>query len=144
MKFTCSVEINKPIDYVVEQFINPDSLKYCQKGFKYIEHLSGNKGSAGAKSKLVYEKFELEETIITNNLPEDFFARYEHKHMVNTMKVKFTPLNDTNTHYISEIEYTKFIGLIPKLMAKLFPNLFKKQVLKWMEKFKVYVENTDN
>lgn len=74
MKFTCSVKINKPIDYVVEQFVNPDSLKHCQKGFKHIEHLSGNKGSSRAKSKLIYEKFELEETIITNNLPEEFFA----------------------------------------------------------------------
>lgn len=58
------------------------------------------------------------------------------------MKVNFTPLNDTATQYISEIEYTKFIDLMPKLMAKLFPGLFKKQVLKWMEKFKAYVENT--
>ena len=61
--------------------------------------------------------------------------------MTNTMKVNFESLNKNETRYTSEIEYTKFNGFMIKLMAKLFPGLFKKQVLKWMNQFKTYVEN---
>lgn len=33
-----------------------------------MKHLSGNKGETSAKTKLVYKKFELIETIIQNTL----------------------------------------------------------------------------
>lgn len=31
-------------------------------------------------------------------------------------------------------------GIMPKLMAKLFPGMFKKQSQKWMDQFKEFVE----
>lgn len=37
-----------------------------------MEHLSGDIGKSGAKSKLIYKKFDLIETIIHNNLPMSF------------------------------------------------------------------------
>jgi len=141
MKFTCSVCINQQIDKVIEIFLDPNNLKHVQQGFVSKELISGDSGKVGAKSKMVYEKLELVETIITNNLPEEFKALYEHKHMVNTMKVSFIPLNNVSTRYISEIEYTKFNGILIKLIATLFPRMFKKQVLKWMHLFKNYAEN---
>ncbi|MBT7040151.1 MAG: SRPBCC family protein, partial [Bacteroidetes bacterium] len=33
MKFSCQVEINAPIDQVLELFVNPDNLKELQDGF---------------------------------------------------------------------------------------------------------------
>ena len=141
MKFYCTTEINKPIDHVSYHFQNPETMKHCQYGFKDIIHLSGDKGQIGSKSKLVYKKFDLFETIIENNLPHEFVALYEHKHMTNTMKVNFEAVTDSKTGYTSEIEYTQFNGFMIKGMAKLFPSMFKKQVQKWMNKFKVYVEN---
>lgn len=141
MKFTCSIDINSNIAKVKEFFLNPDNLKHFQDGFIKKELISGAPGEKGAKSKMIYEKLELTETIITNNLPEEFLALYEHKHMTNTMKVRFIELGDNQTCYISEIEYTKFNGFIVKLIAKLFPAMFKKQVQKWLVQFKNYVEN---
>lgn len=92
---------------------------------------------------MLYRKLELKETIITSNLPEEFKALYEHKHMTNTMKVSFESLSENQTRYTSEIEYTKFNGFIANTMAKLFPGLFKKQVYKWMKQFKEYTESVN-
>ena len=140
MKFTCTTLVNRPILVVVDHFQNPETMKHCQDGFIEIVHTDGEKGKAGSKAKLVYKKFDLLETIIKNDLPNEFIGLYEHKHMTNTMKVNFEAINDNSTKYISEIEYTQFNGFAIKTMAKLFPGMFRKQVQKWMDKFKVYVE----
>lgn len=141
MKFTCSTIINKPLLEVVKHFEDPEALKQSQKGFQRIEHLSGDEGSAGAKSKLIYDKFELIETIIHNKLPDEFYAEYEHKSMTNTMRSKFTVLSTNETKLTTEIDYTAFKGFFIKLMSKLFPGMFKKQVDKWLVNFKKYTEN---
>ena len=108
MKFACSLDINQKIDTIVEIFLDPRNLKHTQEGFISKELISGNSGKVGSKYKIVYEKLELIETILINNLPEEFKGLYEHKHMVNIMKVNFESLNVDNTRYISEIEYPKF------------------------------------
>jgi uncharacterized membrane protein len=140
MTFSCSVEINANIDKVQSIFLDSSTLKYYQDGFKSKTVISGNEGSKGAKSKLVYEKLELIETILNNDLPNEFLGLYEHKHMTNTMKVSFTSIANNRTLYTTEIEYTKFNGVLIKIMAKLFPRMFKKQVQKWLNQFKQYVE----
>nr|WP_321234308.1 SRPBCC family protein [uncultured Psychroserpens sp.] len=141
MRFSCDIKINAPLNHVVDVFKNPDNLKHYQDGFISKELISGEEGNVGAVSKMVYKKLELKETIITNNLPHEFNALYEHKHMTNTMKVMFKALSENETQYVSEIEYTKFNGLFIKLIAKLFPSMFKKQVYKWMTQFKIYTES---
>jgi uncharacterized membrane protein len=141
MKFTCTIDINCDRKKVAEIFSNPDNLKHFQEGFKSFEYLEGIPGQKGATKRLVYEKLELIETILVNNLPDEFMALYEHKHMTNTMRVEFIDLGDHKTRYNSEIHYTKFNGVFIKIIAKLFPGMFKKQVLKWMHLFKDYVEN---
>jgi hypothetical protein len=141
MKFTCTIDINSPKNTVAEMFSNPDNLQYVQEGFISKTLISGKEGEEGAVSKMVYEKLELIETIIKNDLPDEFKALYEHKYTINTMKVQFIVLNDHKTRYNSEIHYTKFNGFMINLMAKLFPSFFKKQVLKWMQLFKEYVES---
>jgi uncharacterized membrane protein len=140
MKFKCTIDINKPVEKVVDIFLNPDSLQYTQDGFKSKELISGSLGKEGSKSKLIYEKLELIETILKNDLPDEFLGLYEHKHTTNTMKVWFEALSENSTRYHSEIEYTKFNGVIINILVKLFPSMFKKQVLKWMVKFKDYAE----
>ncbi|WP_452598605.1 SRPBCC family protein [Pontimicrobium sp. MEBiC01747] len=141
MKFTCSVDINASIDKVQSIFLDTSTLKYYQDGFKSKTLISGNEGEKGSKSKIIYEKLELIETILNNNLPEEFLALYEHKHMTNTMRVVFSSIaNNDITRYTTEIEYINFNGLFIKVIAKLFPGLFKKQVQKWLNQFKRYVE----
>ena len=145
MKFTCKVDIDAPIQKVVELFNNPDNLRKWQDGFISFEHISGNKGEAGSKSRLLYKAgkngMELIETILVNNLPQEMKGLYEHKHMVNTMSNLFTELENNKTRYVAEIEYTKFIGFIPRMMSLLMPGLFKKQTQKFLNRFKRFVEN---
>ena len=140
MKFYCSIKINKAIHKVSDAFIDPNSLNECHDGFIKKELISGILNTAGATSKLYYKKFELQETILENNLPFEFLALYEHKHMVNTMKVMLEAIDEHSTLFTTELEYTKIIGILPKILATLFPGMFKKQVYKWLEKFKTYTE----
>ncbi|MFY0630713.1 MAG: SRPBCC family protein [Flavobacteriaceae bacterium] len=144
MQFTCTVTINKPQQIVADFFADPTYLKEYQEGFQRKELLSGNVGEVGAVSKLYYQngkrKMELEETIVKNDLPNEFLAEYFHTHTENTMRSTFTAINDNETRYDAEIHYTKFKGAIVKVMAFLFPSFFKKQVQKWLMNFKIFVE----
>ena len=140
MKFNCTVNINRSIKDVSEAFQDPEVMKACQEGLIEIIHLSGERGKKGSTAKIVYEKMELIETIIENNLPDIFFAEYDHKHTNNTMKVSFKEISPTKTEYYTEIEYLEFKGVIVNLMAKIAPSFFKKQVLKWMKRYKQHLE----
>jgi len=125
MKYTCSIEINLPIDKVVELWKDKNNLKEWQDGFVSRKHISGDPDKPGAKSELIYQqgkrKIELVETIITNNLPHEKKALYEHIHMTNIHTTRFKSLENNKIQYISEVKYTKFNGIMPTLMAKLFP-----------------------
>ena len=146
MKYSCSVEIDLPIEKVIELFDNPDNLKEWQDGFVGMEPISGTPGEPGAKSKLTYKSGKQElnmiETIIVKNLPDELTATYEAKSMINTMKNKFISINDTRTRYEVDVEYTKFIGFLPSLMAMLRPRFFQRQTQKWLDQFKDFAEKT--
>jgi uncharacterized membrane protein len=145
MKYTCSIEINLPIDRVVALWSNEAYFNQWQDGFQSIENIEGVAGKVGTKSKISLNdgnrKMVLIETIITNNLPKEKKAEYEHIHMTNTQSSRFEKIDENKTLYISEVEYTKFNGFAPKVIAKLFPSMFKKQSKKWMNQFKAFAEN---
>ncbi len=145
MKYTCTVDINLPIKKVVELWNNEDNFKAWQDGFSSIEHLSGTPHTTGAVSKIILlgeRRIELTETIISNNLPTEKVALYEHIHMTNTQSTRFEVIEPDKTRYISEVHYTQFNGFMIKLMAKLFPSKFKGQSQKWMDQFKAFAEKT--
>lgn len=137
----CSTTINKPIKEVTDAFLDPESMKQSQDGFIGKELISGYQNETGSKYKLIYKKFEMVETITSNNLPNGFSGLYEHKHMTNTMNSTFIAISENETKFSTEIEYTKFNGFVIKVIAKLFPGMFKKQVEKWLQRFKAYVES---
>lgn len=140
MKFRCSTEINAHIDGVVSCFTKEDVMKESQDGFIRKEQLEGTPWAVGSKSRMYYKNLELTETVLINELPSQFKALYEHKHMVNSMHCTFSAISETKTRLDQEIHYTEFRGFVPKVMAKLFPSLFKKQVQKWLDQFKDVVE----
>ena len=146
MKFQCSIIVNQPLDRVVELFANPKYLGEYQDGFVSKQLISGTQGQNGAVSKMLYKdgkrEMELTETIVDNQLPEKFEANYHHKHMDNMMRCYFIPQGDHQTLYETEIEYTAFRGFLPKIMATLFPGMFKRQVQGWLDNFKAFAERT--
>ena len=145
MKIQGSIEINAPRNKVIEYFSNPEYLKEYQDGFVSKELISGNFGQNGAVSKMLYQtgkrKMTLVETIINNDFPESFDAHYHHKFMDNTMKCYFQELDSSTTKYSYEVEYTRINWFLPKLMALLFPSIYRKQIEKWVRQFKHFVEN---
>jgi len=144
MKYTCTIEINAPLETVVSLWVNEDYFQEWQDGFKSITLLEGTPNTKGAKSKIVLNDtrlIELIETIISVNLPHEKVALYEHIHMTNTQSSRFEAITKDKTRYTSEVEYIKFNGLFIKLIAKLFPSKFKAQSQKWMQQFKDFVEH---
>lgn len=146
MKYSCNVEIEAPLKQVVALWKNEKHFAQWQDGFKSMEHLQGIPNTVGAKSRIKLNQGKREivliETILENNLPVEKSALYEHLHMSNTQTSRFEYIDETHTRYISEVEYVKFNGFVPKLMSKLFPKLFKKQSQKWMNQFKVFAETS--
>lgn len=141
MRFNYTLLINKNIDEVSKAFQDPEILKICQDGFKEIIPRTGIKGTTGATATFVYDKFELTETILENSLPDIFYAQYDHKHCSNTMKVKFKALAPNKTEFYTEVNYLQLNGIFMKVMAFMAPNFFKKQVEKWLLKFKTHLES---
>ncbi len=150
MKFKSSIDIAKPIALVTKIFANPENLKEFQEGFQKKELISGTAGQNGAVSKMYYaygkRTMELVETITANNLPDSFEAHYHHKHMDNTYKCTFTPVDENTTRYETETVYTRIDWIMPRLMFIFFKSMYRKQGEKWMNNFKVFVEKqqTDN
>ena len=144
MKFTCSVIINKPKEVVAALFANEAFLGEYQNGFIRKELISGEVGQEKTVSKLYYKmgkgEMKLTETILKNDLPNMFSAFYFHKHTENTMTSTFTSINKNTTRYDAIINYTAFKGFVVKIMKIFFPNMFKKQVQKWLINFKYFVE----
>lgn len=144
MKYNGSIDINKPQDIVAALFADPNNLKEYQDGFIGKELISGQMGQKGAISKMYYKQgkreMELIETITENRLPDFFAATYHHKHMDNTMECRFIPIDENNTKYMYEYEYTRVSWILPKLMILLFPGMFKKHVEKWIKQFKEFAE----
>ncbi len=148
MKFTCSVIVDRSLNEVIELFEDPSNLKEYQDGFLRKELVSGVEGQVGTVSKMYYknggQEMEITETIVVNNLPEEFLGEYHHEHMDNTMKCYFVALNDNQTQYYTEIDYTAFRGFIPKVMGYFFPGIFKRQVQKWLDNFKAFAERSSD
>lgn len=144
MKFKGFIDINQPQDLVARLFADPKYLGEYQEGFVKKELISGELGQDGAVSKMYYKNgkhvMELTETIKANRLPATFEAHYHHKHMDNTMKCTFTSIGKNQTRYESEIEYTRINWVMPRLMAILFPGMYRKPAQRWMENFKVFTE----
>ncbi|MEM8891163.1 MAG: SRPBCC family protein [Bacteroidota bacterium] len=144
MKYKGSKEINKPRDIVTKFFADPAYLGEYQDGFVKKELISGEAGKEGAVSQMFYEyggrEMLLTETITSNKLPHSFEAFYSHKHMDNTMKCQFTVLDRNRTRYDYEYEYVRMEWFMPKLIAILFPSVYRKQGEKWMQQFKEFVE----
>jgi hypothetical protein len=145
MKYRNQIEIELTMGKVAELWNNQSYFNQWQDGFISKELIEGVPETIGAKSGILLKqgkrKMELIETIEAIELPQMKRVLVEHIHMTNTMPTTFITLDTNKTRIVSEIEYTKFNGFLPKLMAKLFPSMFKKKSQKWLDQFKYFAEN---
>lgn len=143
MKYTVTIEIEKPIDEVVALFDNADNLYAWMEGLESFEHLSGEPGQVGAKSRLKFKMgkrdIEMVETITVRDLPDEFTGTYDAEGVFNIVKNRFEAINPTRTRYISEQEF-QFTGFM-KIFGWLMPGAFRKQSMKYLEAFKAFAES---
>lgn len=145
MKYQQHVIIHQPLDKVVELFDNIENMKEWMEGLQSFEHLSGEPGQVGAKSKLVFlmgkRRIEMIETITKRNLPNEFAGTYEAKGVWNSITNSFAAIAPNETKYSSEEEF-KFSGFM-KIFGFLMPGMFKKQSMKYLIAFKNFAERQD-
>ena len=142
MKYTTEVIIDRPRADVIAKFEDPESMKAWQPTLQRYETLSGAPGQPGSTMKLVYDEggrtMEMVETIVANELPNEFHATYETVGVYNMQKNWFTEMEDGKTRWLSESEF-KFSGLMI-LMGIFMRGAFPKQTLQTMQNFKAFVE----
>ncbi len=145
MELGNQILINAPRDFVASYLRRSDHFDKWQDDFQSATLLNGDRDQVGAQTRLLYKfgksDMELKETIRENNLPHNFEALYEHKHMDNLMFSSFEDIDGKSTLYSTKVNYIELKGFMIKIMAKLFSGKFKKGPEKWMQQFKVFVES---
>ena len=141
--YTLAIDIALPRERVIELFDDPDNLFKWQPGLQSFEHLSGEPGQPGARSKLVYlngkHRIELIETITVRNLPDEFSGSYEWSGGGNTLQNRFIELEPERTRWESTCAY-QFRSPMLKLMGFFFPGMFRKQNMAFKKHFKAFCE----
>ena len=143
MNYIVEIEIDQPREKVIELFDSAENLAFWQPGFVSHDHLSGDPGTAGAKTRLCYKNrgrdVELIETITVANFPDEFSATFEAKGMHIAQKNTFTESGEGKTKWVSENE-AKVSGIVMRIFALLMPGCFRKESLKYMTNFKAFAE----
>ena len=141
--YTSTVDIELPRDQVLALFDDPDNLVKWQKGLQSFEHMSGEPGQVGAKSKLIFlngeQHIELIETITKRDLPDEFSGLYQWKGGSNTLVNRFTELGPDRTRWESTCTYS-FETWPLKIMGFFFPAMFQKQNQSFLDAFKAFCE----
>lgn len=142
MKYNCEIRIDVPRHKVIEFFDSFENMKHWQEGLVSYEHLEGQAGHPGAKTRLKYKmgkrELEMVETITVRNLPDEFSGTYEAKGVWNEVKNYFLEDGD-KTHWKTDNEF-RFLNVTMKIMGWLMPGAFKKQSMKYLEDFKRFAE----
>lgn len=142
MKYENEVKIRLPREKVIRLFDSEENLFKWQPDLISFEHISGDKGEVGARSKLRYKmgkrEIEMIETITVKNLPLEFSGTYEAKGVWNEVKNYFDEIDDQTTRWRSE-SYFRFNGFM-RIIAFLMPGSFKKQSQKYLDQFKAFAE----
>lgn len=143
MKYTVSVDLDLSRDRVIELFDSTENLYKWQKGLQSFEHLSGEPGQEGAKSKLIFKMgkrdMEMIETITRRNLPDEFTGTYDVKNVHNVVSNRFEEVGPDQTRMVSENEF-QFRGFM-KVIAFLMKGAFPKQSQKYLDDFKAFAED---
>jgi len=142
MEYTCELIINLPRNRVIELFDSSENLTKWQPGLQEFEHISGEPGQDGAKSRLVYDengrRIEMVETILNRNFPDEFSATYEAKGVFNRISNHFYEDSPDKTRWVMESEFD-FSGVY-KLMGIFMKGSFPKETTKQMNSFKTFAE----
>lgn len=142
MKFTSSIEIDRSIGPLVELFQDPDVTLKWLEGLRSVEHVSGEYRQPGAVSKVVFDsaagRMLITETVIQNNLPDEYIIRYEGQGYVSFSNYCFEELMPGRTK-LTMVQHVELKGAL-KLASGLIKGTLSRQLQKSVESFKRYAE----
>jgi uncharacterized protein YndB with AHSA1/START domain len=145
MKFKFNTEINQPINKVIALFTDKNDLKNWQHELLSYESVNEIPDGVGAKTKYVHKSIIIFETILSLNLPGEIRGFYEHKAgkktvMEHNTVYRFHKLSENKTAFELEMQEVKFVGLVPKIMAKLMGGMFERYHQNEVNQFKLFAE----
>ena len=143
MKYTVELTIGLPRERVIELFDDSDNLPKWQEGLRSFEHMSGEPGHPGARSRLLYDmgrrQVEMIETIEKRALPDEFSGIYEASGVWNRVENRFYDEGPDLTRWQIDTEF-RFSGVM-KVLSLFMRSSFPKQTLETMEHFKEFAES---
>ncbi len=149
MKYTVCVEINKPLQEVLDVFLDPTQAQYWMEGLEEMKHESGTQGEVGSKSTLTFSMnnrtITMTETIVSKQLPEEMTFEYDDLSgkVYNIVRCEFEAIDEYKTEYRT-VNTFEFKGFVMKTFGFLFPSMFKNQSKKYLQNFKNHVERPKN
>jgi uncharacterized protein YndB with AHSA1/START domain len=147
MKFSLELPIKRSRAEVWRAFDNPQNMSKWQPSLKKFENVNGTAGQPGAVSILTYEEgpreFTLTEKVTFRAEPERFDGVYENDFADNSIKNTFIAVNENETLWKMEVEFT-FKTLIMKIVGPLMKKNFVARSEKDMQRFKELVENVES
>ncbi len=142
MKFQAEIEIDLPINDVLELFQDPDNLFNWQPKLKSYRTIKGESGQVGAKSKLHYQignrEIEMTETILPATSPRDVNRLFKTKGISNKLTSKFMPIGANRTRWIAQNDF-HFNGIM-SVMSLFKKEDFKSLINAYLKKFKEFAE----
>ena len=143
MKFRSEVDIDKPINQLVEIIQDPECTIKWLDGLRSVKHVSGEYRQPGSKSKVVFDspagRLLITETIISNELPEEFIIRYVGSGYISYSNYQFEKLSDASTRFVINQD-VELKGAL-KLASGLLKGTMDRQLKKSTASFKRFAEN---
>lgn len=143
MKFRSEIDIDKPIGQLVEIIQDPECTIKWLDGLRSVKHVSGEYRQPGSKSKVVFDspagRLLITETIIRNELPEQYVIRYDGQGYVSYSNYQFEKLSGDSTRFIIN-QQVELRGAL-KLAGGLLKGTMSRQLKKSTASFKRFAEN---
>lgn len=143
LTYSEQITVALPRAKLIELFTDSKNLSQWMNGFQSLEHLEGEAGQLGAKSRVTIKTgkrvMRITETVTMSNLPTEIDFEYDGDGVHNKVRNQFVELSKDETVW-ETINLFKFEGIFMKIMGMIMPFVFKKQTREYMESFKAFAE----
>jgi carbon monoxide dehydrogenase subunit G len=143
MKFIAEVEIERPIGELITLIQDADCTLKWLDGLRSVKHVSGEYRQPGAVSKVVFDspagRLLITETVISNELPEEYIIRYDGQGYISYSNYSFEKLSDASTRFTMQ-QHVELKGAL-KLASGILKTTMGKQLDKSANSFKRFAEN---
>lgn len=135
MRFGWEAEVSKPLHEVLALLQDPQHPLAWQPGLVRIEQRSGELGTEGSVARYVFDlqrtHYILEETVVTDRLPDERVIRYRGRGMRNEMALSLAPADEdaTTIRVVHDGHLTGFQRVLALPLRKAFRQRWRVEFL---------------